>query len=120
MNKIEKLISELCPLPAGRQGMVWKNNPDDMPDFQEGVWYVYVLICENKSLYKGFTKSIKQRYIQHLNGIGARHTKQHKPVCLLYYETYYSEKDAVEREKYLKSGIGREFLKKIQKEYENR
>jgi len=122
MNKIEQMIMDL---PACRQAgaltkMVWCNNPDDMPDYQDGIWYVYVLECDDNSLYKGFTTNLKQRYLQHLNGIGAKHTKLHKPVCLLYYEVYYSEKEAVDKEKYLKSGIGREFLKKIQKKYENK
>jgi putative endonuclease len=83
---------------------------DETPD-DDTMWYVYVLLCEDGSLYKGFTTKLKQRYAQHLAGHGAKHTKNHKPVKVAYYEICDTEQDAVKREKYLKSGVGREFLK---------
>jgi putative endonuclease len=108
MNKIEKLIEELCPdLPAGRQGG-W-SDPATLP-CEEGWWYVYVLLCNDGSWYKGFTADLKSRYLRHLSGDGALHTKKHKPLCVLYYEACKSEQEAIQREKYLKSGSGREWL----------
>jgi putative endonuclease len=114
VNKIEKLIAELCPdLPAGRQGG-W-SDPDTLP-CEEGLWYVYVLLCNDGSWYKGFTTNLKARYLRHLAGDGALHTKKHKPLCVLYYETLASEQEAVQREQYIKSGTGREWLKEKIKE----
>lgn len=85
-------------LPAGRQVL--------------GNWYVYVLECDDGSLYKGKTDNLERRINEHLNGYGAEHTKKHKPLRLVYLEAYETEKEALSREKYLKSGSGREWLKK--------
>ena len=132
MNKIEQLIEELCPqgVPACRQGVPACpqgvpacrqagslrriSSADLMPESKEGIWYVYVLECENRALYKGFTTDIHQRFIQHLTGKGAKYTREHKPTCLFYYEICSSEEEAVKREKYLKSGSAREILKQLQ------
>ncbi|QYS90088.1 GIY-YIG nuclease family protein [Flavobacterium davisii] len=82
--------------PAGRQ--------------EHELYYTYVLLCNDGSYYKGFTKNLDQRYQQHLSGNGAEHTKKHKPVKLVYYETFNTERQAIEREKYFKTGSGREWL----------
>ena len=50
-------------------------------------------------------------YSQHINGTGANHTKIHKPTGLVYYEMFDDENSAILREKYFKSGSGREWLK---------
>jgi len=119
ISKIEKLIAELCPngVPACRQAGSFGriSNSDLLPKSKNDVWYIYVLECDNGSLYKGFTTDIKQRYIQHISGKGANYTRVHKPINLLYYEVCNSEKEAVEREKYLKSGSAREILKQLQR-----
>lgn len=49
-------------------------------------WYAYVILCDDGSLYKGHTDNLERRYHQHETGNGARHTKLHKPVKLIYYE----------------------------------
>ena len=109
MSKIDDLIAKHCPdLPAGRQDG-WRD-PIDLPN-DKSKWYVYVLLCDDGSLYKGFTSDLRTRFIRHLSGDGSVHTKKHKPLCVLYYETFSTEQEAVSREKYLKSGIGREWLK---------
>lgn len=59
MTKLNELIKEYCPdLPAGRQAE-W--NIKDLPDDSEK-FYTYVLICENGTLYKGFTNNLKERF----------------------------------------------------------
>ena len=85
-------------LPAGRQAL--------------GKWYVYVLLCEDSSLYKGHTQDVEKRFSQHLNGQGAEHTKKHKPIKIVYSEECETREIAIQREKYMKSGSGREWLKK--------
>ncbi len=84
----------------------------NIPQCENGKWYVYVILCNDGSMYKGFTDNIERRYHQHLTGTGATHTKRHKPIGLVYFEEYANQKDAVSREKYLKSGSGREWLNK--------
>ena len=79
-------------------------------------WFVYVILCEDGSLYKGHTNNIERLSSQHCSGTGALHTKRHKPVKIVYTEQLSSLEEAVKREKYLKSGIGREWLKQQIKE----
>lgn len=83
----------------------------DVPEKEPDKWYVYVILCDDNSLYKGFTNDLEKRYSQHINGTGANHTKIHKPTGLVYYEMFDDENSAILREKYFKSGSGREWLK---------
>lgn len=75
-------------------------------------WFTYVILCDDGSLYKGHTDNLQRRYEQHRKGQGSIHTKQHKPIKIAYYEVFQTQADAVQREKYFKSGSGREWLKK--------
>jgi putative endonuclease len=45
-------------------------------------YYVYILRCEDNSLYTGITTDVERRFSEHLgkNGKGAKYTKVHKPV----------------------------------------
>lgn len=74
-------------------------------------WYAYVIECDDGSYYKGHTNDLRRRFQQHCSGQGASHTKKHSPVRLAYYEEVESLEEAVKREKYFKSGSGREFVK---------
>ncbi|MGL4687761.1 MAG: GIY-YIG nuclease family protein [Fusobacteriaceae bacterium] len=42
------------------------------------MWYIYVLRCEDNSLYTGIAKNYMKRYEEHLIGKGAKYTKSHK------------------------------------------
>lgn len=76
------------------------------------MFYVYVLkSLKDKNLYYGFTEDLKQRVKFHNLGINAS-TKHRRPLELIYYEAYIDEKDARKREIFLKSGRGREIIKK--------
>ena len=79
------------------------------------MWYTYVILCDDNSLYKGHTDNIERRYQQHCNGTGANHTQIHKPIKLLYYETFSTQKESIQKEKYRETGSGREKLKQLLK-----
>ena len=79
------------------------------------MWYTYVILCDDNSLYKGHTDNIERRYQRHCNGTGANHTRIHKPIKLLYYETFSTQKESIQKEKYRKTGSGREKLKQLLK-----
>lgn len=89
-----------------------KRVPEKSPASPAGrdKYFAYVLECEDGSLYKGFTQDLFARINVHLEGRGAKWTKEHQPVSLIHFEEFSSEKEAVEREKYYKSGSGREWL----------
>ncbi len=82
------------------------------------MYFVYLLESnKDKSWYIGFTpKSPFKRLIQHNSG-KEYYTKRKIPWKLIYYEAYLSQEDATGREKFLKSGAGRIFLKKQIKNY---
>lgn len=77
------------------------------------MFYVYLLECtDDKSWYIGYSSNLKQRVSRHLGGDGARTTGRKGHWQLIYYEAYKNERDAKGRERFLKSGSGRNFLKK--------
>lgn len=76
------------------------------------MFYTYVLISlKTKRLYIGFTSDLKQRFKEHNEGMGGAYTKNNRPFKLVFYEAFFSKKDAVKQEKFYKSGYGREVLK---------
>ena len=76
------------------------------------MFYVYVLQSEtDQGLYIGFTADLRCRLQEH-NAGEAKATSYRGPWRLIYYEAYLEEADALGRERYLKSGGGRRFLKK--------
>ena len=80
---------------------------------------VYVLENQNdKSWYIGQTDDLERRLKQHNSGSGGRTTKiKMGPWKLIYAEAYCDKRDALGREKFLKSGSGRTFLQKQLKHY---
>lgn len=63
---------------------------------------VYVLLCEDGSFYTGYTRHLKRRVGQHMNGRGARYTRIHKPKALVYHEEFKSRAEAMKRERGIK------------------
>ena len=85
------------------------------------MYYVYVLENQDdKSLYIGFTSDLKQRLLDHNKSRGGRTTKLKKNWRLIYFEAYIHKSDALGREKFLKGGSGRKYLKKQLKHYWNK
>lgn len=81
------------------------------------MFYVYVLSNEkNDNLYTGFTKDLKNRLKEHNRGLNFS-TKPFMPWTLIYYEACLNEKDAMRRERYLKTSQGERLLKRRLKEY---
>ena len=76
----------------------------------------YVYLIENlvdKSWYTGFTTDIEKRLRDHNQKIGGEYTgKKTGEWKLIYFEAYLEKSDALGRERFLKSGSGRRFLKK--------
>ena len=65
--------------------------------------YVYVLCSTTKKwIYIGCTDNLKIRYAQHERG-EVTSTKSHRPLKLIYYESYLNKTDARAREHRLKN-----------------
>jgi putative endonuclease len=82
------------------------------------MFYTYVLKCRDGNLYVGSALDLRKRLLQHRAG-RVRATSHRLPVILEYYEACRSELKARLREKQLKTGFGRAYLKR-RLEYESR
>ena len=75
------------------------------------VWCVYALRSKRDGgFYVGMSSDVKERLEYHNQGYN-RSTRSRTPFELVYLEERVSRLEARKREKYLKSGIGRKFLK---------
>ena len=70
---------------------------------------VYILECNDQSLYTGITNDLKKRIIAHNSGKGAKYTKARLPVKLVYKESCKTKSDSLKREFEIKK------LKRIEK-----
>jgi putative endonuclease len=94
-------VAELVYLPAGRQA---RNNM---------TYSVYAIkSIESNYIYVGMSSDVEKRLNEHNNG-KTRSTKPYGPFRLVYEEHVGSRDKARSREKYLKSGTGKEFLKTL-------
>ena len=74
--------------------------------------YIYVIkSLKDKKLYIGHTNDLKRRFNEHNTGL-VESTKSRRPLKLLYYEGCNLLEDALAREKALKTGFGRAYLKR--------
>ncbi len=98
------IFRDTC-LPVGRAQLV------------EVMYYVYILKSEQGNhYYTGLTNNLKRRLFEHNSGY-TKSTKAYIPYKIVYKEIFSTRTEARVREKFLKSGVGREFRNKIL--YEN-
>ena len=73
--------------------------------------YTYVLRRNrDQGFYTGCTSDLRQRCREHARG-GVRSTSHRRPLELIYYEACLSRDDALRRERFLKSGKGKRYLR---------
>ena len=78
---------------------------------------VYVLRSKkNGAKYVGYTNNLKRRLSEHNQGKNFS-TMGRGPFELIYAEAYLNSKDAWAREKFLKSGWGKNYLERVLKNY---
>jgi putative endonuclease len=78
------------------------------------MFYVYVIYSEKiRKNYTGHTDDIERRVFEHNNGLLGKYTRGKGPWKLIYSEEYATRAEAMKREKELKTGKGRDFLKQI-------
>ena len=77
------------------------------------MYVVYAIkSVSRKYIYVGLTNNIEQRFSEHNSGKN-KTTRPYRPFILIYTEIVETRIVARKREKYLKSGVGKEFLKNI-------
>jgi len=81
------------------------------------MYYIYILQSKkDNKFYTGYTKNLKLRFEQHINGL-VESTKDRRPLKLVYYEACLNQQDATHREKYLKTFYGKMFIRHRLKSY---
>lgn len=61
-------------------------------------WTVYIVRCNDASLYTGVAKDLTRRIAQHNAGTGAKYTRSRLPVTLVYSEEVADRGAALRRE----------------------
>lgn len=67
------------------------------------MYFVYILECENGSLYTGITTDVARRFKEHASGVGGRYTKSQKVLRVVYSERHPNRSSASKREAEIKS-----------------
>jgi len=102
-------------LPAGRQGTA---DARDLPIGRQAqnpniMYYTYAIKSKiKKYIYVGITNNPERRIKEHCQGY-EKTTKPYKPFKTILIEKYINRSEARKREKFLKSGFGKEYLKNI-------
>ena len=74
---------------------------------------VYVLYSEKyNKIYIGYTSNIEQRFLSHNELSKTGYTVKYRPWKIIYTEKFENKKEAIQREKQLKSSRGRNFIRK--------
>jgi putative endonuclease len=80
-------------------------------------YFVYVLLSERDNLfYTGYSNNVEKRLAEHNSGLVSS-TKLRQPLKLIYFEACLNQQDATRREKYLKSGNGKIYLRNRMRKY---
>lgn len=80
-------------------------------------YYVYILrSLKDGKLYIGHTNDLRRRIAEHNKGNNFS-TKGRLPLILIHYEAFRNQDDSQLRERFFKSGWGRQFIQKALKNY---
>ena len=60
--------------------------------------YTYIVQCSDGTYYTGWTNDLEKRIKSHNAGTGAKYTRPRLPVTLVYYETFATKQEAMQRE----------------------
>lgn len=81
------------------------------------MWYVYILrSIKDGNFYVGMTNDLRKRLEMH-NGGKVYSTQLRRPFYVIYYEAHHNKYDVAMRERFLKTGWGKEWIKRTLKNY---
>lgn len=75
------------------------------------MYYVYILRVYDNSIYIGYSSDLRERLKDHKEG-SVSSTKNFRPIILIFYCAFLTQKKATDFEKYLKSSSGYAFRNK--------
>ena len=65
-------------------------------------WCVYMLLCDDDTIYTGITNDLKKRFENHISGKGAKYLRGRKPLEIVYKENFQNRSMATKREMEIK------------------
>jgi len=82
--------------------------------------WVYIVECNDGSLYTGYTTDIERRVKTHNEGRGAKYTRPRLPVILVYSERFSDISSAMSREYEIKQLTRKQKLALINENFPRR
>lgn len=61
-------------------------------------WFLYLIECQDGSIYTGIARDVAARYALHAQGKGARYTRSHPPARLLASQEFPDHSSALKAE----------------------
>jgi len=80
-----------------------ERNKNNMETGGKTAYFCYIVQCVDKTYYTGWTTDPQRRTCQHNKGCGARYTRTHRPVTLVYLEELPGRSEAMKRELAIKA-----------------
>ena len=78
------------------------------------IYFVYIIECEDGTLYTGITTDSSRRFKEHMSGKAARYTRSHRPKLLVYEEQVLTQSCALKREHAIKKMTRAQKIRMIQ------
>ena len=69
----------------------------------EKKYYTYVILTKDNTLYCGYTDDVEKRFEAHLAGTGAKYTRAHKPLKVVYSACFDTKIEAMAAERKFKA-----------------
>ncbi len=66
------------------------------------MYFVYLILCSDKSLYTGITNDLKRRFDEHKKGKGGHYTRSKEVVKIVHTEEFPDRSAALKRESQIK------------------
>ena len=86
----------------------------ECPEPVEGLYFVYIILCRDGSFYTGIAEEVASRLDLHIQGKGAKHTRDNGVIHLVFWEGPADLKTASARERQVKGWTRAKKLKLIQ------
>ena len=69
-------------------------------------YYLYILQTTDNTLYCGIARDVQKRFQEHLSGKGAKYTRSHKPLKIVYTKEFENKSEALKEEIRKKKSCG--------------
>jgi putative endonuclease len=73
-----------------------------MSDALNKSWFVYILLCNDGTLYTGIARDVQERFLKHQSGKGARYTRARGAKEIIFFQKFPNRSEAARRESQIK------------------